>query len=197
MSFTYMAKFHKDEPGNGLNLKLRFTDLDGNDLSAEKTDMIGAGILKNTLDFACLYGPNNNSYKRFLEEEVLQSWNKMGNNSNIQGVNLVEENKQKKIHFNLPGSDSNPYLVLFSAIKSAENGLKEKISSSQAEKLLSDKRLPISLYQSIKSFRDSNIVKESLGRDFHFHYTEFFKFEYQQYMDQVSLWENERYLYSI
>lgn len=192
-----MAKFHKNTPGNGLNLKLVFTDKDGKALSNEKIDQISAGILNHTLDFPVFYGPNVNSYKRWFEDEIKESWNKIGNNSNIQGVNVIEEDKLKKIHFILPGADSNPYLVLFAAIESAKEGLKEKITSKKAESNLEGKRLPINLNQANKLFNDSKFAKQILGNDYHYHYNAFYTFEYREYLNQVSLWESKRYLYSV
>lgn len=192
-----MSKFHKDSPGNALNLKLIFTDKDGKSLSDEHIDHISSGILNHTLDFPVFYGPTANSYKRWFEDEIKFGWNKIGNNSNIQGVNLINEDNFKKIQFLLPGSDTNPYLVLFAAIESAKEGLKEKITNKIAEKNLEDKRLPINLNYANKFFNDSKFAKRVLGNDYHYHFNAFYMFEYREYLNQVSLWESERYLYSV
>lgn len=156
-----------------------------------------AGILNHSLDFACFYAPTVNSYKRLFEEEIQEGWNKVGNNGNIQGVNHVKEDNKSIIHFALPGADSNPYLVINAAIHSALSGIRSKFNSSIVQQDLAKKTLPVNLYQAIKIYNDSAAVKKALGEDFHYHYGCFYTYEYQTYMNQISLWEKERYLYSI
>lgn len=192
-----MAKFKKEEPGNGMNIKYVFSSKEGKALPNEQIDYICGGILNHTLDFSCFYGPTVNSYKRFFEEEISGKWNKIGNNSEICGVNILNEDDKKKVHLMLPGADSNPYLVSYVALESALDGIKTKTCSKTAENNLKDKKLPITLNQANKLFRNSDFAKLVFGNDYHYHYNAFYVYEYQQYMNQVSLWEAERYLYSV
>jgi glutamine synthetase len=189
----YLSKFH----GNSLGLKISLTDLEGNNISDEEIDKFAAGILKYTTDFACFYAPNVNSYKRFYENEIFNTWNKVGDNSNIQGVNILAENNTKKISFVIPGADTNPYLVLYSIIESGKLGLQQSLSTSKVENALLDLSIPTSLNKANKLFNASQAVKHSLGEEFHYHYNAFYSYEFEAYNSQVSLWELERYLYSI
>ena len=197
MCFTYMAKYHQDTPGNAINLKLNFTDLKGKQLKAEEYEKIASGILKNSLDYSVIYGPTANSYKRFFEEEIQNNWNKLGTNNDINGVNLINHGDKTSIHFHLPGADVNPYLTIFSICHSAIYGLNTNASKSSVEKSLEGKKLPINLYEAIQIFDKSEIAQKSLGNDFHYHFKAFYTFEFQQYLNQITHWETERYLYSI
>ena len=197
MSITYMAKFHHELPGNSYNLKLVFTDNNGKQLPDSSLRQICAGILKHTLELSAFYCPNINSYKRLFEPDIHQNWNKLGDNNNLKGINLIQEDGITKISFALPGADSNPYLILMSIIKSAQNGLENKLDVSNIEKELDSKSLPMTLLQGVKHFEKSAFAKQILGEEYHDHYCNFYTYEFKQYMNQISNWEMERYLYAI
>lgn len=192
-----MAKYDADLPGNSMGFKFQLTDLDGKPVSDEVNDQFVAGLIKNTRDFLCFYAGNVNSYKRLYEEEYYNTWNKIGTNSDIQGVNLIKEKGVNKINFMLPGADSNPYLALFSIIESGKSGIEQKLSSKKVTQELKGVEIPTSLNKARKIFKNSEAIKNSLGADFQYHYNAIFEYEYQSYNNQVSLWELERYHYSI
>jgi glutamine synthetase len=192
-----MAKFSTEFPGNSLNLKLTLTDLDGKTISDDKIGQFAAGVLKYTRDYLCFYAPNVNSYKRLYEDDIYNCWNKIGNSSDIKGVNIINENHTKKIHFAVPGADANPYLVLFALIESGKLGIEETLLTSNVEKGLKDLEIPTSLNKANKIFKLSEATKKSLGEEFHYHYNAFYSYEYESFNNQISLWELERYLYSI
>ena len=104
-----------------------------------------AGIEKHLSDFLIFYAPTVNSYKRlryliclfknmiknilfyyifikffeqFREQEILSNWNKLGFMQENCGLNIIQENGEKKLFFTLPGADVNPYLCAFSLLAS-------------------------------------------------------------------------------
>ena len=194
-----MSKFDKETIGNNLNLKFSFTDKEGNQLTNEKIDSLAAGILNNSLDYTCIYGPTANSYKRFFEHNIQENWNKIGSLNSVKGINIYNAKniKETQIEFNLPGSDVNPYLVLTTALNSALNGYKNNFYSKDVEKILEEKKLPINLNEAIELFNDSKDAKLLFGEDFHYHYRAFYEYEYGTYLNQVSSWERNRYLNAI
>lgn len=197
MSFTYMAKSHDEFVGNSLNIKLTFYDQNQKNIYGETLNNLTAGILSNILDYTIFYCPNANSYKRLKEEDIDINWNKVGDNENLRGINIIKEKSESKVLFTLTGSDTNPYLALMSILNSALNGLLSKDTIEKAEKKLHDKKLPLTLYNSIQNYEKSNEALNSLGEKFHKHFNSFYTWEYTQYMNQVSNWELERYLYSV
>ena len=199
MTFTYMAKYSRDFPGNNLNLKLTLLDSNDKPVSEEINDNFIAGIIKYAKDFSTMYLPNVNSYKRLYEDDIKDKWHLVGNNSNIKGINKIKENDINKIGFALPGSDANPYLVLFALIESGKLGLNENLKSEEVSNIITKENnsFPTSLYKANKIFKNSKIAKEVLGDSFHDHFSAFYHFEYQNFNNQVSEWELERYLYSI
>jgi glutamine synthetase len=64
------------------------------------------------------YAPNVNSYKRLKEPSIGDNWNKIGFNTSDCGVNIIEEENNKKLHFNLAGADVNQYLCIFGILNS-------------------------------------------------------------------------------
>lgn len=69
-------------------------------------------------DFLIFYAPTVNSYRRLKESNVNDNWNKVGFQRSDCGVNIIEEEKTTKLHFNIPGSDVNQYLCLYGIITS-------------------------------------------------------------------------------
>lgn len=197
MSFTYMAKSHDDLIGNSLNIKLSFFDKNQNNISGELLNNMTAGILSNILDYTMFYCPNANSYKRLKEEDIDENWNKIGDNENLKGINILKEKSESKVLFTLTGADTNPYLALMCVLESALNGYLNKETIQNAEKKLSGKKLPLTLYNSIQNYEKSESAINTLGEKYHKHFKSFYTWEYTQYMNQVSNWELERYLYSV
>lgn len=197
LSFSYMAKYDTNIPGNSMNLKFKIVDKDGKDVSEDIVSQSMAGVLNHSLDFMCFYAPNVNSYKRFFDKEIFLTWNKSGNEINIQGINKYKENNVSKINYLIPGSDSNPYLVLFAIVESVRYGIENKLNLVEVEKKHSHHELPTSLFKSLKHFKNSQYARESIGDIYHDHYSIFYNHEYESYNGQVSHWELERYLYSI
>ena len=194
-----MAKYSKELPGNNLNLKITLLDSDNKPVSDEINDNFMAGIVKYARDFSTIYLPNVNSYKRFYEEDIKNNWFLVGDHTNIKGVNRIKENNVNKISFALPGADANPYLVLFALIESGKLGLNENLKSDEVSNSLKKEQnnFPTSLFKANKVFKNSKVAKEVLGEAFHDHFSAFYHFEYQNFNNQVSEWELERYLYSI
>lgn len=192
-----MAKYKQDLPGNGLNISVKLTDLEDNPTDSSSFEQAVAGILKHQLDYLCYYAPNINSYKRFFEDEIISSWNKVGSNSDIKGLNIIKEKNYEKINYIIPGSDANPYLVIFALIESIRSGINKKLKISQAELETRNLSLPTSLNKARKHFERSDLAKESLGEDFHYHYNAFYAYECEAFNNQISVWELSRYLYSV
>lgn len=197
LSFTFMAKYKSDEPGNSLNLKLSITDLDNKPIDTNIINSALAGVLNYKLDYLVFYAPNANSYKRLYEKDIYNNWNKIGNGNEVKGVNLIHKNNQHQISFVLPGADANPYLVLFSILESIRKGVQNKLKVDEIEKKVSHLNLPTSLLKAVKIFKNSPIARESLGDIYHDHYSMFYNYEFSAYNNQVSKWELDRYLYSI
>lgn len=194
-----MAKYSEEFAGNNLNLKISLLDNNNKPVSNEINDSFVAGILKYITDFSTIYLPNVNSYKRLFEDRIIKNLDIIGNSSSLKPINIIKENDVQKISFNLSGADANPYLVLYALIESGKLGLKDKLNSNNISNELKTNKIkfPTSLYKANKIFSNSEFAKNTLGKSYHNHYSAFFNFEYQNYNNQVSEWELNRYLYSI
>lgn len=192
-----MAKYNQDLPGNGMNISIKLTDLEGNRVENDIFEQAVAGILKHQLNYLCFYAPNINSYKRFYEDEIISGWNHVGSNADLKCLNILKEKNSEKINYTIPGSDSNPYLVLLGLIESVKSGINDKLRIEAIEKESKDLSLPTSLNKARKLFEKSGHAKKSLGDEFHYHYNAIFSYECESFNNQISVWELGRYLYSV
>jgi glutamine synthetase len=89
-----------------------------------------SGIIRYLPDFLILHAPTVNSYKRLKESTINENWNKVGFQRTDCGVNIIEEGKIQKIHFNISGSDVNQYFSLFGIVNSVRYLIINVIRSS-------------------------------------------------------------------
>jgi glutamine synthetase len=82
------------------------------------SEYVLSGIVRHLPDLLIFHAPTVNSYKRLKEAYLNNNWNKVGYQQSDCGVNIIEDESVRKLHFNIPGADVNQYFSLYALINS-------------------------------------------------------------------------------
>ncbi|RRR93203.1 glutamine synthetase, partial [Streptococcus pneumoniae] len=157
-----------------------------------------AGILKYTKDFALMFAPSVNSYKRFAPNSwapVSIAWSR---DNRSAGYRVVGDGNSLRFESRISGADMNPYLAYSALIGAGLYGIDNKIPLSDelvgnAYEQDSITRIPSSLHEAILQWRNSEVVTEVLGKDVANHYLEAAQSEQNDFDSYVTTWERSRY----
>ncbi len=92
---------------------------------------------------------------------------------------IVGTGQNLRIEYRTPGGDVNQYICYSAMIASGLNGIQQKIEPPKIVKGCSYSsddfvRPPSDLYSAVKLFKESELLKQTLGEDVHQHYTKFY-----------------------
>jgi glutamine synthetase len=215
---SFMPKPFRDHPGSGMHTHLSLFEGDRNafyeagsgyQLSKVARSFI-AGVLVHAPEITAVTNQWVNSYKRLAGGAEAPAWICWGHNNRSALIRVpmykpAKENSTR-IEFRSLDSAANPYLafavILAAGLKGIEEGyeLPEGADDDVWALTPAERRamgmhpLPSSLNQAIAAMEKSELVAETLGE----HVFEFFlrnkKAEWEDYRQQVSQWELDRYL---
>ncbi|MEB6227756.1 glutamine synthetase family protein [Mammaliicoccus sciuri] len=208
-SVTFMAKPYEEWTGSSGHIHLSLMEKGtnnnafyaGEDASEPKSETMQhflAGIIKFTKDFALMFAPYVNSYKRFAPNSwapVSIAWSK---DNRSAGYRVVGDGNALRFESRISGADMNPYLAYSALIGAGLYGIEHKLELP--DELLGnayeqDKidRIPSSLHEAIWNWKNSDVVKEVLGEDVAKHYLEAAVSEQNDFDSFVTTWERSRY----
>lgn len=205
---TFMAKPYGNEAGSGAHVHISLIDGEGHNIFAsDDEDPLGtpalkqaiAGLLELMPASMAIFAPNLNSFRRFqpgLYVPMAPSW---GYDNRSVAVRIPSgPNAARRIEHRVAGADANPYLLLATLLASVLHGLNNElapptpIEGNAYEQL--EPTLTNSWQQALDLFAASEILAESLGRDFHHVYLANRLGERDQTMQTVSSLEYDWYL---
>lgn len=215
---TFMPKPKAGVNGSGMHVNM-FLMKDGKNVFSDPSDDLGlsregysflAGIFAHIKGMTALCNPLVNSYKRLapgFEAPSDITW------SSRQRTALVRVQTQRdegaRLELRSPDSSSNPYLVFALCLAAGLDGmeknlqapkeLKENIRklSKEEKELAGIDTLPENLSEALEEFKKDPLMEEVLGETFTKCYVKAKKKEWESYMEQVSEWEIEQYLYRV
>ncbi|MDR6225431.1 glutamine synthetase family protein [Desmospora profundinema] len=157
-----------------------------------------AGVMKYTRDFSLCFAPNINSYKRFAPESWAPVHIVWSRDNRSAGFRIVGEKQSLRFENRITGADINPYLAYAAMIGAGLSGIEEKLDLSvegkgNAYHAVDAPRIPGSLYEAIRCWEESEVVKKVFGEGVHYHYGHAAKLEQQAYDAVVTNWERARY----
>ena len=159
-----------------------------------------AGQLACLLEFAPLFWPTINSYKRLVDgfwAPVKPTWaidNRTASFRVIPGSPT-----STRLETRCPGADVNPYLAIAAVIAAGLHGVEHQLKLTAppirgmnlgAEKI---PRAPRTLIETTRIFRGSAIARDWLGEEFVDHFAATREWEWRQWLDGVTDWELRRY----
>ncbi|RIN37922.1 glutamine synthetase [Staphylococcus succinus] len=208
-SVTFMAKPYEAWTGSSGHIHLSMMEkgthnnafYNGEDAENPMSETMRhflAGIIKYTRDFALMFAPYVNSYKRFAPNSwapVSIAWSK---DNRSAGYRMVGCGNALRFESRIAGADMNPYLAYSALIGAGLYGIEHKIPLSEelkgnAYNQDDVERIPSSLHEAILTWKNSDVVKSVLGEDVAQHYLHAAQTEQNDFDSYVTTWERSRY----
>jgi glutamine synthetase len=202
-SITFMAKYDQRE-GSSCHIHLSLRGTDGSlvfwdDAAGTRSrlyDQFVAGVLATTAEFALLYAPNINSYKRFADASFAPTSIAWGSDNRTCAVRLVGRGPGARMENRVPGADVNPYLALAAMLAGGLYGIENELELEPelvGNAYTSDKpRVPHTMPQARELFAGSAITRAALGDEVVDHYVNMADVELAAYGAAVTDWERRR-----
>lgn len=207
---TFMAKWNENLPGCGGHVhqslwskdkaeNLFFNADDVNKMSDLHKHYL-AGQLYCLPHILPMYAPTINSYKRLVEgawAPTTVTWAVENRTTAFRVINTSPN--YTRLETRIPGSDTNPYLVMAAALASGLYGLKNKLpldfpaTSGNGYQDTKNGTIPSNLLDAANIMKDSKIANELFGEGFVSHYTKTRLWECKQFAKSVTDWELKRY----
>ena len=159
-----------------------------------------AGQVQCVLEFAPMFWPTINSYKRLVDgfwAPVKPTW---GIDNRTASFRVIAGSpKSTRLETRCPGADVNPYLAMAALIAAGMHGVEKGLkltappitgTNEGAEHI---PRAPRTLIETTRIFRDSAIARDWLGDTFVEHFAATREWEWRQWQDAVTDWELQRY----
>ena len=215
---TFMPKPKYGVNGSGMHVNMSLMK-DGKNCFFDASDSLGlskeayyfiGGILKHMKGMTVITNPIVNSYKRLVpgfEAPVYIAWSSK-NRSPLIRIPAVK-GEEIRVELRSPDPSANPYLVFAVCLRAGLQGIKQKIEppysidknifemTKEERKEKQIEALPANLKEAILEFENDDFIKETLGKEFSMHYAKGKLNEWNAYIEQVSAWEIEQYLYRI
>jgi glutamine synthetase len=210
---SFMAKWHAQLPGCSGHIHQSLSDggrragkgnlfFDGQRPRAMSTlfESYLAGQVACLMDFAPLFWPTINSYKRLVDgfwAPVKPTWGMDNRTASFRVI--AGSPKSTRLETRCPGADVNPYLamaaVIAAGLHGVEQGLKLTAPPITGTNQGADDvpRAARSLIETTRVFKDSAVARDWLGDTFVDHFAATREWEHRQWQDAVTDWELKRY----
>lgn len=209
LSATFMAKIGVEEVGSSCHIHASLWDAAGDvplgwdegrphNMSEAFSRFLG-GLTSVTPDFALLYLPTVNAFKRLQPDSFAPTSIAIGLDNRTAAFRLIGHEASYRIENRIPGADVNPYLAFAAMTASGLHGIENSIDAPEPYdgNAYNDEQLetvPLRMGPAIEKFRASSVVRESLGEGVHDHLIRFYERELEAYEKEcITDWEFMRY----
>jgi len=201
-SLTFMAKVDARE-GNSCHMHLSLRDDAGNPVLAGpdgEMSAIGehflAGQLAALREFALLFAPNINSYKRYALGSFAPTAIAWGRDNRTCALRLVGHGPSLRVENRVPGGDVNPHLGLAAVIASGLHGIEQELPLPEPcvgnAYNSGAPTVPTTLREALTEWESSELAKECFGEDVVAHYANMARVELAAFDSAVTDWERVR-----
>ena len=205
---SFMAKWNQGYPGcsghvhQSLSDGKRnvFHDPKGRAGMSKLFESYLAGQVDALMQFAPMYWPTVNSYKRLVDgfwAPVKPTW---GVDNRTASFRVIPGSaKSTRLETRCPGADVNPYLALAACIAAGMHGIEKNLKLKAPPIEGTNKggedvpRAPRSLAETTRVFRHSDVARDWFGDEFVDHFAATREWEWRQWQDAVTDWELKRY----
>ena len=159
-----------------------------------------AGQVACLMEFAPMFWPTINSYKRLVDgfwAPVKPTWGMDNRTASFRVI--AGSPKATRLETRCPGADVNPYLAMAAVIAAGLHGVEKGLKltappitgTNQGSENIP--RAPRTLIETTRIFKQSEIARDWLGDDFVDHFAATRDWEWRQWLDGVTDWELKRY----
>ena len=206
---SFMAKWNPQLPGCSGHIHQSLSDGKSNlfyDPKAKRSSMSKlfesylAGQIEALMQFAPMFWPTINSYKRLVDgfwAPVKPTWGLDNRTASFRVI--AGSPKATRLETRCPGADINPYLataaVIAAGLHGVERGLKLTTPPITGTNVGAESipRAPRSLIETTRVFRQSDLARDWFGDLFVDHFAATREWEHRQWQDAVTDWELKRY----
>ncbi|MFG2478290.1 glutamine synthetase family protein [Streptomyces fagopyri] len=205
VSLTFMAKYDERE-GNSCHIHLSLADADGTNVMAGSAQDPGgmsetmrhflAGQLAALRDFALLYAPNINSYKRFQPGSFAPTAVAWGHDNRTCALRVVGHGRSMRFENRLPGGDVNPHLAVAGLVAAGLYGIEHKLELPEActgnAYTAEYEHVPTTLREAAELWENSPVARAAFGDEVVAHYRNMARVELEAFDAAVTDWELRR-----
>jgi glutamine synthetase len=205
---SFMAKWSQQYPGCSGHIHQSLTDGKNNlffDAKSKRSmsklfESYLAGQVECLMEFAPMFWPTINSYKRLVDgfwAPVKPSWGLDNRTASFRVI--AGSPKATRLETRCPGADVNPYLAHAALIAAGMHGVEKGLkltappitgTNQGAEDI---PRAPRTLIETTHNFARSAIARDWLGDTFVDHFAATRDWDWRQWQDGVTDWELKRY----
>jgi len=205
---SFMAKWNQSLPGCSGHIHQSLSDGKSNlfyDAKSPRSmsklfESYLAGQVACLMEFAPMFWPTVNSYKRLVDgfwAPVKPTWGLDNRTASFRVI--AGSPKATRLETRCPGADVNPYLAMAAVIAAGLHGVEKGLKLSTPPITGTNQgaddipRAPRSLIRSTHNFKESAIARDFLGDTFVDHFAATREWEHRQWQDAVTDWELKRY----
>jgi glutamine synthetase len=205
---SFMAKWNQHLPGCSGHVhqslsdgrKNLFHDAKGRHGMSKLFESYLAGQIAVAMEFAPMFWPTINSYKRLVDgfwAPVKPTW---GIDNRTASFRVIPAGpKSTRLETRCPGADINPYLAVAALVAAGMHGVEKNLKLTAPPITGTNvggeniPRAPRSLAATTEIFKRSQVARDWLGDDFVEHFAATREWEWRQWQDGVTDWELKRY----
>ena len=205
---TFMARWNVDLPGSSGHLhqslskggkNVFFDSGDPNRMSQTFKHYL-AGVIKLLPEFAVMFAPNVNSYKRLVEGFWAPTRSLWGVDNRTVACRVIPgSEKSTRLEVRAGGADINPYLAIAASLAAGAYGIQNKLGQDvdpvkgNGYESREGVKLPANLKAAAERFESSEVAVQMFGKEFVEHFAASRDFEWREYQKAVTDWELKRY----
>src|SRR3954466_1234128 len=204
ISATFMAKPSEDDIGSSCHVHQSLVDDDGKsvfvDGDGQETDafmhFIG-GMRNHIRELALFVAPAINSYKRYAAESWAPTSVSWGRDNRTCGFRVVGHGASRRVEGRIPGADANPYPAFAGLLAAGLDGIENQTDpgpelKGNAYEAGEAEPFPSSLREAKDLWDSSAFAKSAFGDAVHSHYSNYARYEQQEFDQVVTDYERRR-----
>ena len=205
---SFMAKWSQKFPGCSGHIHQSLSDGKSNlffDAKSKRSmsklfESYLAGQVACLMEFAPMFWPTINSYKRLVDgfwAPVKPTWGLDNRTASFRVI--AGSPKSTRLETRCPGADVNPYIAMAAVIAAGMHGVEKGLKltappiTGTNEGRENIPRAPRSLLRTTHTFKESAIARDWFGDTFVDHFAATRYWEHRQWQDAVTDWELKRY----
>jgi glutamine synthetase len=204
ISASFMAKPSEKDIGSSCHLHLSLVGDDGKSLlvdeDGEETDTFRhflGGMRNHIRELALFIAPSVNSYKRYAAESWAPTSVSWGRDNRTCGFRIVGHGQSRRVECRIPGADANPYLSFAALLAAGLDGIEKGTDpgpelKGNAYEAAEAEPFPSALREAKELWDSSEFVKSTFGEAVQKHYSNYARYEQQEFDQVVTDYERRR-----
>jgi glutamine synthetase len=204
ISASFMAKPSEKDIGSSCHIHASLVGKDGKsvlvDDDGNETDTFRhflGGMRSHVREVALFVAPAINSYKRYASESWAPTSVSWGRDNRTCGFRIVGHGQSRRVESRIPGADVNPYLGIAALLAAGLDGIENQTDPGpelvgNAYEEAEAEPFPSSLREAKELWDGSEFAKRVFGDAVHKHYSNYARYEQDEFDRIVTDYERRR-----